>query len=658
MYVCTPKKMMKLRGKIPLIIVAAFAWIIIISSCANPGMPIGGAKDTIPPVLVKTSPVYKSTEFDGEKIELTFNEYINTEEISEALVISPPMQKKPVIKTRSKTLIVEFREELKDSVTYSLDFKNTVADNNEKNPIENFRFSFSTGPVYDSLRVSGNVADAFSLEPIKDGLVLLQKNLHDSAVFKLTPDYIAKTNEEGMFMIDNIAPGTYHLFSVADDNNNFLYDEGAERISYYDSMIVPSAKYIEQIDTIRTATDTIVVMGHTQFFPDPVYLHLFSEDIYNQFLKNYKRETRYKFTLVFNKSVKDSFQLNLLNYKSDRWYQMECDEKMDSLIVWIADTTAARIDTLLAEVAYLQLDSTKQLQLKKDTLSLEFSDPEKSKTQKRKKDKDTENKPEPIEQFAWQLVSNTPNVELNKSYSIISPEPIFSFDSTKIRLFHSDDTLKTQLKFKFVKDSVEWRRYNIEYKWEPATAYTFEIDSSAFTNIFGITNKKLVSKFESREEDFYGSLELLLTGVKVPLLIQMVTNDDNEKVVEQRRADRDGKVSFKYLLPEKYKVKVIYDRNGNGKWDTGSYQDKFQPERVVYINEVQKVRSNWEEMKSWDLTPDPKFLKKVRDPEQEEKLRKEAEEKKKKESQQRDKPQQMQNLMQGGGGGVGSGMFN
>jgi hypothetical protein len=478
--------------------------------------------------------------------------------------------------------------------------------------------------------------------------------LHDSAFFKVTPDYIAKTNENGLFMIDNVAPGAYNLFSVIDNNNNYLYEEGAEELAFLDSVVVPSAKFVEAIDTIKTATDTIVVFGHTDFSPAPIGLNLFTEDIYDQFLETSKRDTRYKFTLVFNKTIRDSFQLNLLNYPAKNWYMMEYNNNMDSLSIWISDSTAAKLDTLIAEVSYLQLDSMKQLQLKKDTLVLEYSDPVREKEQKRKKGKE-DNKPEPIEQFAWQAVSTSPNVELNKSFAIVSPEPIAWFDSTKIHLFLSDDTLKAPLKFRFLKDTSQWRQYNVEYKWEPATGYTFEIDSGAFVNIYGITSRKYLTKFDSRDEDFYGTLSLVLSGVKMPVILQLLTNDDKEDVVEQRTSDRDGKVDFNYLLPEKYKIKVIFDQNGNGKWDTGSLQDKIQPERVQYVNQVHKVRSNWEELISWDLKPDSSFVKKIRDLELEEKMRKEAEEKAKKESEQREKPQQMQNMMQGGGG---SGMFN
>ncbi len=641
---------MKIKGKIPVFIVAVLAWIVIASSCANTGFPVGGPQDTIPPVLLKTDPVYKSVNFEGENVKLTFNEYITTEDIAEALVISPPMIKKPIIRTKSKTLVIEFNEDLKDSTTYSLDFKNSVADNNEKNELENFRFSFSTGAIFDSLRVSGRLMNAFNLEPIDKGLIMAHSNLHDSAVYRVRPDYIAKTDKEGLFMIDNIAPGKYHLFSVMDGNNNLLYDEGAEEMAFGDSLIIPSSHFVEETDTIFTATDTIVVLGHTHFSPEPVYLQQFTENIFDQYLKSSERDTRYKCTIVFNESVKDSFQLNLVGNNATNWYQTEYNENVDSLIIWISDTTIARKDTLFMEICYLQLDSMSQLYLQKDTVEMNFIDKGDDRLKKKKKSDEEKDKPEPVVQFNFQTDISSSVVELNKNIGITAVEPIHSFDSTKIALYLTDDSLKTPMKFKFEKDTIEYRKYNILYKWMPGTNYTLEIDSAASMNIFGITSRKLTTRFTAREEDYYGTVTLKLTGVEMPVIVQLLTNSADEKVVEQKSIDTNGSVVFDFLIPEKYKLKVIYDRNANGKWDTGSYQDKSQPERVSYVNEVLKVKSNWEKEISWDLKPDITFVKKIRDLEEEEKQRKEAEEKARKAKEKGESPEQMQNFMQGGGG--------
>jgi hypothetical protein len=493
---------------------------------------------------------------------------------------------------------------------------------------------------------------AFNLEPVEKGLILLHSNLHDSAVYSLKPDYIAKTDEEGIFMIDNIAPGKYHLFSLIDNNNNLLYDEGAEEIAFEDSLIIPSAKFVEEVDTIYSATDTIVVLGHTDFYPEPFYLRQFTENIFDQYLDVYERDTRYKCTFVFNESVKDSFQLNLIGHEAKDWYQAEYNENIDSLIIWIADTTIARFDTLMMEVCYLQLDTLSQLYLKRDTVEMNFVDKEVAKSAKKKRTKDEgEEEPEPIVQFTWKTDIKSSVIELNQSIGLSASEPIYSFDSTKIVLYLAEDTLKTPLNFTFEKDTLEYRKYNISYQWEPAVNYVLEIDSAAAVNIFGISSRKLKNKFSAREEDYYGTLSLNLTGIELPVIAQLISNNESEKVIVEKVIKENGKIKFDYLKPDKYRLKFIIDRNENGKWDTGSNQDKYQPEWVTYINEVVKVKSNWEiEIPALDLKPDLNFVKRIRDLEEEERLRKEAEKKAKMEKEKGESPEQMQNLMQGGGG--------
>ncbi len=642
---------MRIKVKIPIVIVAALTWVVVISSCANLGMPTGGPKDTIPPVLIGTNPKFAALNFKGDEVRLTFNEYINTEDISEDLVISPPLAKRPTIRTKSKSLVIGFNEDLKDSTTYSLDFKNSIADNNEKNPYKNLRFSFSTGPVYDSLRIAGRVMNAFNMEPKEKGLVMLHHNLHDSAVFRLLPDYIAKTDENGIFLIDNIAPGKYHLFSINDANNNLKYDEGAEEIAFVDSIVVPSAEYVEELDTLVSGVDSFLVYGHTHFHPDPFYLRQFTEDIYDQYLKRDEREARNKCIFAFNESVKDTFSVHLLNYKPvlKNWYQLEYDENVDSLVMWIADTMVTKMDTLLMQVSYFQLDTAGQLYVQKDTLEMDFTDKTLDISKRKKRPKEEEDKPKPIEQFNWTTTLSGPKIELNQDLEIVAPEPIKSFDETMVKLYLTEDTLERPLNFSIAKDTSAWRTYNIHYKWEPETAYTLEIDSAACVNIYGITSKKFIKKFTSREDDYYGSLKMVLTNVEMPMIVQLVQNDAKEKVLYEKSIDKDGDVLFDYLAPGKLRIKVIYDKNGNGKWDTGSYQDKTEPERVAYVNEVHKVRSNFDEEITWDVKPDPTYVKKIRDVELEEKKRKEAEEKARKEQENQNKPQQMQNSIQGGG---------
>ncbi|MCK3683634.1 Ig-like domain-containing domain [Maribellus sp. YY47] len=643
---------MKLKGKIPLIIIAGLAWVVVISSCANIGMPAGGPKDSIPPVLLETNPDFKALNFKGKDVRFTFDEYILPDEISESLVISPPLKKRPIIRTKSKTLIILFNEELKDSTTYSLDFKNSIVDNNEKNPMENLRFSFSTGPVYDSLRVAGRVVNAVDLEPIEKGLVLMQSNLHDSAVFKVIPDYIAKTDEDGLFMIDNIAPGSYHVFALNDQNNNMLYDEGAEEIAFYSEVVVPRAEFHENKDTIANAVDSLLIMGHTHFFPEPIYLSYFMEDIFEQYIDKSERTSEYKCSFVFNESVEDTFDIRLLDHQVSDWYLMEYNQEMDSIVLWITDTTLAKEDSLYMELSYFMLDSMAQPYVFHDTLLMQYSKPVVD-TKKKKKKGEEEEGPARIPQFSWST-SLGPTMELDGIIKIESPTPIALFDSTQVILYLNEDTLKTPLNIKFEKDSKAWRTYNISYDWEPQTSYTLRIDSAACWNVFGVSSMALEKGFQTREEDYYGSFIFDFSNVPGPMIVQLLKNSKEEEVLRQKFFDKDGEVEFDLVPPEKYKIKIIYDTNGNGKWDGGSYQDKIQPELVSYLPELIKLRSNWTEKRIWDVTPNPEFVKKIIDQEAEEQKRKAEQEKARKEKENEKKNNNFNtgggsNLMRGGG---------
>lgn len=636
-------KRMKLKGKLPFFILSVLTWVVIISSCANMGMPAGGPRDTVPPVLLETSPEFRALNFDKDNIRLTFNEYLQTDKISEELVISPPLEKRPIIRTKSRSLVIEFDEELKDSVTYSFDFKNSIVDNNEQNPIENLRFSFSTGPEYDSLRVAGRVINAFNLEPNEDGsLLVLHSNLHDSAVFSVRPDYIAETDAEGLFMFDNIAKGTYNLFAINDMNNDLLYNEGAEEIAFLDTLVIPEAHFHPDPDTLVSGLDSMLVLGHTHFSPDPFYMRYLMEDIFEQYVESTKRESRNKCLFLFNESIADTFSVKLIEHEVNDWQLFEYGRKKDSVLMWITDTMISRYDSLYMELAYFQLDSAGQRYVQNDTVLMHYTDPKtepQKKSRKPEKDKESENEDEevkkekPTPQFSW-LADVPSTMELNGLIKFTAPQPVEHFNTAMVKLYLSNDTLKNALPIKVQEDTSKYRSYSIRHNWEPETGYSLEIDSAACLGIFGITSKALSKNFTTREEDYYGSLEFNFTNVSMPMLVQVLKNNEEEEVLRQKSITKNGAVLFEYLSPDKYKVKVIYDANGNGKWDAGSFQDKTQPERVAYLQEVIKLRSNWTESHRWDLTPDPLFSKNIRDKEEEERKRKEELEKRQKEEEQ------------------------
>ncbi len=589
-----------------------FFGILVFSRCANQGMPTGGPKDTIPPFLVESTPRPMAVNYSGKDVRLTFNEYILPDEVSEELVISPPLDKRASVRTKSKTLIIEFNEPLKQDVTYSLDFKNSVVDNNERNPFIGLRVLFGTGPVIDTLRVAGTVKRADNLEPLEKTVVMLHSNLHDTAVYHSKPDYIARTDHRGIFLFDNIKAGTYHLFALNDANSNLKYDAGAEEFAFSDSLVMPSAGYIELPDSMATGADSLLISGHTLFKPGPVVLRTFTEKIFEQYLDKAIRESRYKTTFVFGETVKDSFGIRLPGHDSRDWFLTENNPDFDSLTVWITDTLIAARDTLPLEISYFQTDSLNRRFVARDTVRLVYTEKEKTEVRRKKKESEI---PETV-QFLFSDNILSDKFDLNNSILITSPEPVKRFDLSKIKLFLADDSTAVPIRISVEKDSTIWRTYRISVAWEANTSYRLEIDSAACENIYGITNRKTSKEFMTQKEDYYGRIILDLTSVENPLLVQLLKNTKEEEILKALKTYQNGRVIFDFLHPSKYKVRTIFDENDNGKWDPGNYRSGLQPERVAYLPEIIKVRSNWDNQRLWDLKPDPKFVKSLIDREE------------------------------------------
>jgi len=614
----------RLKSIVPFLIGLSFFYLIFYTSCANIGNPTGGAKDSIPPVLFKTIPELNGTNFKGSDVRFTFNEYIIPDEISEKLIISPPMKKKPMIKMKGKTLIVEFGEDLKKETTYSLDFKDAVADNNERNPIDDLRFAFSTGAVFDSMRVAGYVKNALNQEPVEKALVLLHRKQEYTAFIDSIPDYIGTTNKEGFFMIDNIARGEYRLFALNDGDNSLTYNSNAELIAFADSLIVPSAKYVAEKDTIIKGLDTLIVNGYVDYYPGDQFLMMFEEEKFDQYLDASKRNQANKCDFYFAEALSDSFRINLLKPTTTKeWSFLESNLKRDSITVWLTDTIISNSDSLKFELQYEVLDSLNQLVVKKDTIELIYTAP-KSPKQKRKKSD--------VPEIPTINLSNNINSSAHDLYQRIqieAPEPLSSFDLSKIRLFSVIDTVKTMIPIVVEKDTNSIRKYFIEYEWEPNSSYLFQIDSAAARNIYGHPSNKTEQKFRTQKEDYYGKIYLTISGLSGAAIVQLLANDKEEKILQKIQVLGDGKIEFPYLKPEKYIIRIILDSNKNGKWDTGFLAGYQQPESVVYYPKIIKLRSNFDIKENWEIDYNPNYKKELIDEEAEkEKARKKEQEKK------------------------------
>lgn len=583
-----------------LLVIAAFIYTVASPSCANQGVgPEGGLKDSIPPSIVSMMPVDKQTNFTGNQLEVTFNEYITLDNISQKLMISPPLAEKPTIKTKGKSIQVKFNEDLIPTRTYSVDFQNSIKDYNEGNKLESFRLLFSTYDKIDTLRISGYLLNAFNLEPVENAIALLHTVETDTAFSTMRPDYIAKADEKGFFLFDNLSAGKYRLFGLVDGDNNLKYTTELEQLAFYDSLIEPKTIFIEKIDTIYKEKDTIVSKGYNEYLPGLVFPKLFLTETYSQFIASNKRPERDFMQFTFSESLTDSFNIELVKHDStSNWSYIEFGKERDTVSVWITDTLISNKDSLYFALHYEVTDSTKQFVSKHDTLKMFYAPP---KQVKGKKDGQSTRKTEP---FAFSSYVAPNNFDFFKPVIVEAPFPIDSLDGSKVHVFQLVDTLKNPVQFTLKLMENSKRKYHIAFDLKENSSYSIVIDSAATHTLNHVPNNVYELNFKTQKAEFYGTFILDLSGINGRKILQLLKNSKDEEVDQEFMLDENTqKAKLNYLKPGKYKVKLILDPNGNGKWDTGNYRLKTQPEQVFYFSKVIEIRSNWELKESWAIDP-------------------------------------------------------
>lgn len=586
--------------------------VLLFHSCANPGAgPSGGLKDTIPPRMLNSTPLSGTLHFTGKTIVLDYDELVLADKLGEVLVVSPPLASRPEIKTRGRSIALTFKEDLIPDRTYSVDFKSGIKDNNEGNPIEPYRMTFSTGDQLDSLRISGHVIDAFTLMPVKDALVIIYELEHDSIFRRLRPDYVARTDEEGFYMFDNLQSKNYKVYALVDGDNNLFYSQESEAIAFIDSLILPSASFVAQIDTVINEQDTLITTGYVDYYPSELYHRMFTEKFYNQYLTTHRRSIREGLFLQFNEALADSFHYELINSPladSIQWVSEEFSARRDSVFLWITNPEVSKIDTLRLKVDFTVKTKAGLDSLQTDTLQFLFVDPVRSRL---KKDE------QPV--VAQQVVEINHNVKgkfnLNETLQLKATLPIAEMDLEKIRLNEQvNDSTFLPVTWTLENDSVTKRAMKVQFKMKEKTNYVFETDSAAFVAFNGAVSMPLNLKIGTQEADFYGAVIVQIEGAGPNSIVQLLKAGKEEELIQQRTLTGEkGQIVFDYLAPETYMVKLIDDANNNGKWDTGRLSQSVQPEKVFYFNKVLKVKSNWEVKEKWTIDLNKIDVKNVTD---------------------------------------------
>ena len=553
------------------------AMLAIITSCANIGMPTGGPKDVAPPKVLKSIPKNYSTQFKGKEIEITFDEFVKFRDLNSQLLISPPLKNTPDIKIKGKNIVIKINDTLRENTTYTMFFGDAIVDLNEENILASYEFVFSTGTVLDSLTMTGRVLNAFTQKPEKDIYVMLYDKYDDSVPIKEKPYYLAKTKEDGEFVMNNLRDMSYKVFALKDANNNLKFDQPNEKIAFIDSLVTARMKPVLlkkdslHKDTLKLdSLNKAIVHDKNLYIKD---LNLFEEvDSVQRVTKaDYLHKGQLIFTFRF--PVKDLEIIPQFETKKE-WKLEEMNATRDTLFYWLLDPS-------LDSAKFIIKDNNKTL----DTVNL------KHRQRVTTKKKST---------VAPGVILSTNISGMFDFYNYIvltAPNPIESINPKNILLIEDKDSLHPKISFT---DSLH-RRIMLNHKLKQGINYKLFVPDSIVKDIFGMYNDSLGIPFRTNNIEDVGNfiVNISIDSASVPCIVQLLS--EKEDIIEQHVITKGTTIKYQYLKPGNYLLKAIYDQNNNGKWDTGKYLKHQQPEKIIYFPDKITIRANWDVEEKWKL---------------------------------------------------------
>ena len=526
-----------------------FLLLFVCIGCAKKGSITGGLKDTIAPTLKISFPENFSTNFKGNQIKLTFDEYIKLKGLEKQLIVSPPMKNEPLIIPSSVTkyLTIQIKDTLQPNTTYSFNFGQSITDNNEGNPLNQFKYVFSTGPYIDSLALGGRVKDALDREVESFVSVMLyevNEKFKDSVVYTSPPRYITNTLDSlKTFRLENLKAGKYLLVAMKDRNNNNKFNPKTEKIGFHKQFITIPNDTVYEIELFKEVLP-FKALKPSQVSGNKIAIGYDGKQDFSK--------SKPKIILKNNNQILESIVTQF--------------PKKDSLQVWYKPIKADSLLLNIKKESYVNDFSVKIKNQKKDTLSINAVQTGILNMR---------------DEFT--LESSTPLVKIDKSKIFINSS------KTKITEFTPNyDDFNQKLVLNFPKNTSE--------------KYQIQLLPGALTDFFEKSNDTLTYKLETRSESDYGNLIVDLQNVKrFPIIIEL-TNEKGE-ILAYDYSEKNTKVEFNFLEPKDYILRVIYDDNKNKKWDSGNYLEKRQAEEVIYYSKVIKdVRANWNDNETFDLS--------------------------------------------------------
>jgi hypothetical protein len=430
---------------------------------------------------------------------------------------------------------------------------------------------------------------------------MLYTDLMDSVPLLDIPLYVGRSNDSGVFSVNNLRPDVYKIFALKDGNNNFLFDLPTEEIAFLDTSLFVNADLARQLlgdSLVSLATPDTTSADSSGFVSDSIVdtgpdlnaiyidLMLFIEASDIQYLTDNTREDRRKLQLVFALPLSDTFAFRTLQSpdKSEPRFLEHYGTNRDSLTLWIMDSIHYKKDTIRMVVDYTVKDTLEQFVIRSDTLLFNYRE----KTSSGRRGQAAQKEEEKLE---IRTIRNNGNLDMNRELSMLLDFPLESLNDTLFSLYHIPDSVEIPLPFVVKADTMNPYRATLSATWESASKYRFLALPGAITSIYPISHDTIDVSFRTRDLEFYGQILLSLTNVNHQVLVQLYSS---KTMVEERIVRADGQYVFPFLSPKEYQFKFIHDLNENGKWDTGDYLKKLQPEPVELLPVTVEVRSNWD----------------------------------------------------------------
>ena len=519
----------------------------ILLSCAQIVAPTGGKKDTLAPIIIKIIPANQSKNFKGKQIDILFNEYVSVDNIQQQLSITPNLEGTYETKIMPKGVRLTFNKPFKENTTYSLNFRNTFKDMNERNVAKNIRLVFSTGNVIDSLKVSGKVRNPLTNKPLIDvsvGMYIYSDTLNPK---KIKPYYFMKTDSSGIFTIENVAAGKYRIYAVTDANNNLLYDETKENLGI-----------------IR---DTIILKSNLE----NLEIHMAKmEKIPNKVLK--ARTTSNYAYIDYYRGIKN--------------VKIDFSDKKDSLIYQQTETRSVRIfntNQIYTDTIKVKISVT-------DSLDRVFTHDQKIKFKEKPKKNDGVK-----EEFNMKIKpSNGEDIDLKEAgYTFTFTKPIKNYDLNEIE-FLNDTLVRVPVTEKDIKWNTEKTEMKIKVDGKKAKDFVrLKMPKGTFISVENDSTQKIISTHPIRDPENYGTIGGEVKNPKKKGFFVELLNEQYEVI---QKVDNVLKYEFAFVKAGIYFIRMIVDENRNGKWDSGDLEKNQVPEIIKFSPDKIKLKQNFELM--------------------------------------------------------------